>query len=404
MEWEQNSRGIAVNEPETIASGGRIRELDGLRAIAISMVVAWHYIGLPAGGDSISGNGILYYLFRPGRTGVDLFFVLSGFLITSILIEQKGAANYFQVFYGRRALRILPVYALMVCGLFIGREFAHRPDVFGPDFHIWSYVVFVQNIEMARFDSYGADFLAGTWSLAIEEQFYLVFPLVVLLAPVRVLPKILVGVLALVPILRILTIRHTGHYLPVYVLTTNRADALGIGALIAWALADRSMRTKVMSNVVAIRWAACALLVASPLLWTVSGKNFPTAMAYWGHTYLTLLYGTTLLLVLTHAGSPVLWPLRTRGAASIAAISYTLYLVHGPVRNLIGINGNFPVLWSLIALTISLAICTASYVLLEQPCLRFGRRTIRYRRPARSLPVTADEAFNPEQPVAPTNV
>ena len=165
----------AVNETHAVGSGGRIRELDGLRAIAVLMVVSWHYIGLPAGGGSISGSGLLYYLFRPGRSGVDLFFVLSGFLITSILIERRGAANYFQVFYARRALRILPVYALMIFAFILGRKFAQRPDIFGTEFRLWSYLLFLQNVEMARFNSYGVDFLAATWSLAIEEQFYLFF-------------------------------------------------------------------------------------------------------------------------------------------------------------------------------------------------------------------------------------
>ena len=74
---------------------GRIRDVDGLRAVAVMMVVGWHYIG---GGD-IYGHGLNYYLFRPGRSGVDLFFALSGFLITSILIENRGSRKLYKTFY-----------------------------------------------------------------------------------------------------------------------------------------------------------------------------------------------------------------------------------------------------------------------------------------------------------------
>ncbi len=83
----------------------RIQELDGLRAIAALMVIAWHYIGIP------DGPGFwLWRIFYPGHFGVDLFFVLSGFLITTILLENRESDTYFSSFYGRRALRIWPVY------------------------------------------------------------------------------------------------------------------------------------------------------------------------------------------------------------------------------------------------------------------------------------------------------
>src|SRR5437879_6072885 len=96
---------------------GRVKELDGLRALAILMVVAWHYLGMGDGSDSVP-----YRLFIFGRTGVDLFFVLSGYLITTMLLANKGSPRYFPTFYGRRSFRILPIYFVMVTVYLVGRH------------------------------------------------------------------------------------------------------------------------------------------------------------------------------------------------------------------------------------------------------------------------------------------
>src|ERR1043166_4460923 len=94
----------------------KIREIDGLRAAAILLVVAWHYLGASGGPESLQ-----WRLFIFGRSGVDLFFVLSGYLITSILLHNRSSPRYFSAFYGRRAFRILPVYGVMLLIFFAGK-------------------------------------------------------------------------------------------------------------------------------------------------------------------------------------------------------------------------------------------------------------------------------------------
>src|SRR5450631_2926935 len=94
----------------------RIKELDGLRATAILLVVAWHYLGRPSGPESL-----LWKATHFGSSGVDLFFVLSGYLITSILLANRESGRYFSAFYGRRTFRILPVYYLMIAVFIAGR-------------------------------------------------------------------------------------------------------------------------------------------------------------------------------------------------------------------------------------------------------------------------------------------
>ena len=172
----------------------RVKELDGLRALAILLVVAWHYLGAGDGPSSIP-----WRVFIVGRTGVDLFFVLSGYLITHILLANRQSPNFFSAFYGRRSFRILPIYFVMVFIYLIGRQLSgSAPILFGGTLPWWSYVIGLQNIWMTIQQTYGAAWLAGTWSLAVEEQFYLIFPLVVYFLPSWTIPRLLIALLVCV--------------------------------------------------------------------------------------------------------------------------------------------------------------------------------------------------------------
>ncbi len=116
-----------MNQHEISDKTQRIKELDGLRALAILFVVAWHYIGIVGGPDSA-----LWRIFVFGRGGVDLFFVLSGYLITSILLANAGSSRYFSTFYRRRSFRILPIYSVMLVIYLIGRHLGgSAPILFG---------------------------------------------------------------------------------------------------------------------------------------------------------------------------------------------------------------------------------------------------------------------------------
>jgi peptidoglycan/LPS O-acetylase OafA/YrhL len=186
------------------------------------MVVARHYFGIPSGGS-------LSKLLMPGRAGVDLFFVLSGFLIGSILISKRGSSNLFRAFYLRRALRILPVYFLLLAVFIIGLTGGWHADLFGDGaFPTWTYALFLQNFESARIAEFGPRFMAVTWSLAIEEQFYLLFPFAVAFVSSRHLPNMLAALIVIPPALRIGVFWQGGHYMPAYVLMPCRADCLAI--------------------------------------------------------------------------------------------------------------------------------------------------------------------------------
>ncbi len=196
-------------KPPTLNLSGRIPELDGLRGIAIGMVLLYHYFFFHA--PKVPGSFAAYAQvpLRLGWSGVDLFFVLSGFLIGGILLDARGSSNYFKVFYKRRFFRIVPLYAACLAAAFalytlshvgVANRFAWMYDGKLP----WaSYSLFLQNFWMARFNTAGAFPMAVTWSLAIEEQFYLTLPMLVrFLSRRQLVTALLVGIFV-APVFRI---------------------------------------------------------------------------------------------------------------------------------------------------------------------------------------------------------
>jgi peptidoglycan/LPS O-acetylase OafA/YrhL len=364
----------------------KIPEIDGLRALAILLVVLWHYVGASS---EIGPASLLWKLTIFGRSGVDLFFVLSGFLITTILLRNRSAPNYFIVFYARRAFRILPIYYVMVvlCALAVLAGFA--PSLFDGPVPLWMYALGLQNIGMTIHNTYGASWLAGTWSLAIEEQFYLLFPAIVLLTSPRQLRTLLIVILAVCPLLRIFAwwygapLSGYGYY----VLTPFRADNLAIGALIALyhhaGVDDARIRA-------AVRRVLVGTAYAFPLYAFAIIRGTDAHMALWGHTYLAFFYGALLFTVLHRRGAPELAVLRSRPALFFARISYAWYLTHVSIALLISVTFHVSrdlSTWQGLAvaacsLALSTAICWLSARYLEMPLIRFAHRRFQYRRDA----------------------
>jgi peptidoglycan/LPS O-acetylase OafA/YrhL len=177
----------------------------------------------------------LAWLIKLGRlswSGVDLFFVLSGFLIGGILLDAVDSPHYFKTFYIRRAYRILPLYSvLLALAVIVERGASWLPR----------YVLLLQNFWMAWTGVFGVYALSVTWSLAIEEQFYLTLPPLIRFTSRKALTKIMIGAVLLAPPCRALAIAFLpGKLLAAYVLMPCRMDALGLGVLIV--IATRSPR------------------------------------------------------------------------------------------------------------------------------------------------------------------
>jgi peptidoglycan/LPS O-acetylase OafA/YrhL len=318
-----------------------------------------------------------------GRTGVDLFFVLSGYLITGILLAAKDSPNYFRAFYGRRSFRILPIYFVMVAIYPFGQRLGGSAHIlFDGTLPWWSYAIGLQNVWMAIEQTYGATWLGGTWSLAVEEQFYLLFPLVVYLTPTRLLPHLLIVLLVLCPIGRIVDYA-LGDRFGFYVLMPLRADILAIGALIAWLEFADAITAAVRRIFRLLFWATICFFPV--FAWGIENSDFNMAM--WGHSYLVALYGSTLFMALENRGAPRLAFLRTPFASFMARISYALYLVHGYVIVLVflaaGHDGHTILTWrgvllTAAALALSIVICSLSYRLVEGPLIRLAHRKFRF--------------------------
>src|SRR5690242_13003150 len=167
------------------APPARIPQLDGLRGMAVALVILYHYFSLDLQLTAGRLSGLLKSPFRMGWCGVDLFFVLSGFLIGGILLDARGSKGYFKTFYLRRFHRIFPLYYLWIAS-YVLIAFTFLPYLRGAlrvEPEKWTmvptYLFFVQNLVKKEFTWFASAWLSPLWSLAVEEQFYLVMPLLV---------------------------------------------------------------------------------------------------------------------------------------------------------------------------------------------------------------------------------
>jgi peptidoglycan/LPS O-acetylase OafA/YrhL len=319
----------ATRGEATPGDPGRLPALDGLRGVAILMVLLFHTTFVRSGSVA---EAVLHGLFRNfGWCGVDLFFVLSGFLITGILWEAKGGSHYFRNFYARRVLRILPVYYGYVLLLFLiaPRVSARALDVGDDAVFYWIYL---QNFATAAAgDWVHSRFLNLFWSLAVEEHFYLVWPWVVLALRRRRLMA-LCGALALGSLgLRVALSAAGVAPVAIYVLTPTRLDGLAVGALLALAARGEGG----VARLVRPARAAAAASGAGLLVLVAWQRGFsfllPGTLTL-GLGLLALFFGAILVLALgASAEGRVSRALSSRALRAFGRYSYALYVIHQAV-------------------------------------------------------------------------
>jgi len=334
-----------------------------LRGIAVSLVVIYHC-------HTKLGDGLLSRFAEYGWAGVNLFFVLSGFLITGIIIEGREDKHFFRNFYARRALRIWPVYVLLLllnyvlvpCLLELNPQHAWRITSTAPWLY---YALFVQNLFAIALPGP----IGPTWSLAIEEQFYLVWAPIARRISLRHLAIILIAAFVASPAIRGW---NTGLLTPTH--TLIHLDGLAIGSLIAVLLRmdvfSRSMWRK-------LGLAGVALGIFGVALMLYRGTAF-------ADTFLALGFGGMLIAaVVSKPGSGLYaralcaWPLK-----SIGTVSYGLYMMHILVFVVIG-SFEFRMLrygaWGncavvAVRIVLSLALAALLWFGFEKPILRLKRR------------------------------
>ncbi|MBL8206066.1 MAG: acyltransferase [Blastocatellia bacterium] len=372
-------------------SSPRIPELDGVRGLAILVILLGHHFNAIFYPAPDSPLVYLVIALRYTWSGVDLFFVLSGYLIGGILLDHRQALNYYKVFYVRRIYRIFPLFYLNLFVFFallaVGVG-AISTWLFQNPLPFWSYFTFTQNFASVYYVAYvgaPAAWMGVTWSLAVEEQFYFVMPWVIRKCKERWLPLLLIGAVGVAMVLRffVYNLFAVGS-IANYVMTPTRIDGLMMGVLIAYLLRRPDWRQKLESHR-RLLWVVFGFLAAGLAGLNIWRQELATAesivMTTVGYTWISLFYAMMLLLVLLNPQQRITAFFRTAIMRWLGEISYGFYLLHIPVIGLcyglvLGINPRIANLKefsvSLLALAISLALATISWRWLERPLVRRG--------------------------------
>jgi peptidoglycan/LPS O-acetylase OafA/YrhL len=283
-----------------------IPELQGLRGVAVLAVFFYHCH------PRLEGTWV-HYASLWGWAGVNLFFVLSGFLITSILLEARNKEHYFRNFYGRRALRIWPVYVLVLVVVYLNAPWFIGPSIVDAVKAApwWAYILFVQNLfHLALPPAVGP-----TWSLAIEEQYYFVWaPVVRFLRRPWMLCTLLAAMLIVSPLMRM---THYGWLTPTHTLT--HLDGIAWGSLLAIGLHTLTWGRRVWLSL-GLGAIPLGVVVAA----TIAGGTAFLDSA------LSVAFAGALLAAIASTGArnPVNAALRRGPLAFYGRISYGLYMTH----------------------------------------------------------------------------
>ena len=364
--YKTNATGIYINttfggmsvlpkKPENKLYG-----LDHLRALAIMMVFFYHYqmpmFGHPEWLPEFSGFG---------WTGVDLFFVLSGFLIASQLFEEmkKTGVISFKTFFIKRFLRIMPAFWVVV-GLYYFLPAFHEREKFLP---VWRYLTFTQNLGL-NVRTFGA--FSHAWSLCVEEHFYLLLPVVIVCMGYCTAIKKWVVLLSAM-LLTTIILRHqiwnnlhvdsddfgVNWYQSIYYPTYTRLDGLVIGVAIAafYQFApDTWRRISKYGNL----WLMMGLGLLTGA-WFLCNDQFTYSASVWGFAVVALGYGA--IVVGAISVDSLLYKWQSRVTTFLATISYSLYLTH---KGVIHVTQNIAALWQIpVSGNVMMLICVVACVL-----------------------------------------
>jgi peptidoglycan/LPS O-acetylase OafA/YrhL len=399
--------------------------LDGVRGIAILLVMLGHSWQMP---KTSLPDRVASFFVSIGWSGVELFFVLSGFLITGILLDSKGRRHYFRNFYVRRVLRIFPLYYALLAFTFVAA--ALLPHLVGRNLgnangqQLW-YLFHLSNFSMAAHGNFAGEPLGVTWSLAVEEQFYVAWPFVVWLLPRRWLLSLCMALVLLSFACRALLLAAHVDSTVVYLLTPSQLGGIAIGGAFAIVLRSRGgirqlgpwarwMLVGAPLLVVAIALAAtpARFLVDpfSPLLDPASRLMDPTNPMMDSLGMLVVQLVGAAMIVVALSGKPLprfVRLLETRPLRAFGRWSYAMYLMHTPVIFVIyfgGLRHGWPhllgstlpvqLLFSAICIGVTVAFAALSWRFYEKPILGLKRLfpVGEERRPARGTARVDDES------------
>lgn len=367
----RTSRGEASSMAD---HGGYITGLDGVRALAVTAVIAYHLF-----------PGVV----KGGFLGVDVFFVLSGFLITTLLLREDRANNYINLkaFWQRRIRRLIPALVALILVVVPTALVINRDLLVGVRRQVLGALTFSTNwLEIAHgssyFDQTTPNLFKNFWSLAIEEQFYLFWPLLMLVV-LALLPGWrsrlgLASVLAIGSAGLMMVLYDGDNATTVYYATHTHLFGIAIGIGLAFLWADRGSflgRAHWRQFSAWYGWAALALLCLFMLILPDSGP-----WAYVGGMFIASLLAAVVIASMLAPGSVLAMMGQWRVPRWIGTRSYGLYLWHWPILVMVGVA--YPVAFgslaylirSLVAVALTVVICELSFRYLETPVRRRGIR------------------------------
>jgi peptidoglycan/LPS O-acetylase OafA/YrhL len=325
--------GTSTQAPaHSVSLPARLPSLDGLRAVAILLVVP-HNLNLIA--VFPGGTHLFVAAVHRGWIGVQLFFVLSGFLITGILLDARDAPDYYRSFFVRRVLRIFPLYYATLLVLFVllpaaGFSFRRDPMV---EFSYWAYF----SNWYGPFHQ-GPEAVSHFWSLAIEEQFYLLWPFAIHRRSAAWVMRVCLAIAAASLALRVAMLAAGAPVEAIYQFLVTRMDALALGGAAAAAFRIPSTASWMSNRRRRILGASLLSLIAGAAI--SRGYSFPSPMTQsLGYTFLAIAFA---LLVVAGASADRLGPggwlgvLRWTFLRRVAKYSYAMYVLSVPLHFLVG--------------------------------------------------------------------
>ena len=360
-----------------------IPALDGLRGIAILLVI-------PHNANIYTDHpGIFLPLAlaaNAGWIGVQLFFVLSGFLITGGLLDTVSSPHYLRNFYVRRTLRIFPLYYLtLLVGLLLLPMLLQSPPRTGPELRGAAALALFLNNWVQPFGMLVPGF-SHFWSLAVEEQYYLVWPFVVRFCSARRLLHICLSLVAIALLSRVLLLAAGAPELTTYVYTVCRMDALAIGAITALVARNTVLMSRLRNKVRALWLSAVILLAGGALLSHMYAKyNLVTVSV--GYPLLAVSFSLMVLIAVLgrdrSADNVITRALAHPVLCAAGRYSYGMYVLHLPIAlvmeapfqpwvNRLGLLA--APCYALIVVSLTFAAGWASYTLLERRFLALKDR------------------------------
>lgn len=362
-------RDDAERKPNT-----RIESLDGIRGVSILMVLLAH---AATSFPKLLTNTAVFRIFSNGHTGVMIFFVISGYLITKLLLIERDKKGQISIkdFYIRRFLRIFPVFYIYIAVVMILKHtvypgiFTDYTTIFFAALYIWNYKHLLTG--PSYHETNGNWFMGHLWSLSMEEQFYLIWPFTFKKIPNKKLINVVIILIIIIPVLRIVTYACVteNRNLIIRMLHTG-GDTILIGCL--GALLERSEKfMNFLKNLWSKKWiVVTAFLYLFPLDWYLTSKFGEAYSVFIGYSLsnVAILF---LILWCIYVPSPVYRFLNTPWVMQIGTISYSLYIWQQLIltKKYVSFTNTLP--FNFIAVFL---IAFMSYYLIEKPILKLRNK------------------------------